>query len=80
VHGGLCQIVVGLQESLWSPVRQAMVDRKDLNLVPPLVEAGHGDTLLKAGQQLFTTWSPANNSLAIAVTSAVCPHGQNDPH
>lgn len=47
---------------------------KDLNLVPPLVEAGGGDALLKAGQRLFTTWSPANNSLAIAVTSAVCPH------
>ena len=58
-----------------TPARQAMVDRKELNLVPPLVEAGDSDALLKAGQRLFTTWSPANNALAIAVTSVVCPHG-----
>jgi hypothetical protein len=42
-----------------------------LNLVPPLVEAGHVDELIQAGQTLHASWSPLNNSLAVFVASAV---------
>jgi hypothetical protein len=42
-----------------------------LNLVPPLVESGHVDELIQAGQTLHASWSPLNNSLAISVASAV---------
>lgn len=43
-----------------------------LNLVPPLVKAGHIDDLLQAGQTLSATFSPLNNTLGVFVTSAVC--------
>ena len=42
-----------------------------LNLVPPLVESGHIEDLIQAGQSLRASFSPLNNTVAVFVTSAV---------
>jgi len=42
-----------------------------LTLVPPLVEAGKFNELVKAGQTLSSTFSPSDNSFAVFITNVV---------
>jgi len=48
-----------------------MLNEGHLNLAPPLVEFGKFDDLLKSGQTISGTLSPADNSLAIWIKNAV---------
>lgn len=48
-----------------------MARNDHLNLVPPLVESGHVNDLIQAGQFLQASSSPLNNSFAVFVTSAI---------
>lgn len=41
-----------------------------LNLVPPVVEAGHVEDLVKAGETISASYSPVGNSLAVFLTSS----------
>ena len=48
------------------------VHTKHLYLVPPVVEAGHVEDLVKAGETISASSSARANSIAVFLTSTVC--------
>lgn len=52
-----------------TPFHMAAID--SYNLKPPLIEAGKFKDIVDAGQTITSTWSPADNNLAIYITNAV---------
>lgn len=45
--------------------------QEDLNLVPPVIEFGRFEELVKAGQTICSSLSPADNSFAVFLKNAV---------
>jgi nuclear pore complex protein Nup85 len=48
-----------------------MVERDNINLAPPLIEAGKFGELVKAGQTISSALSPSDNSLVVFIKNAV---------